>query len=167
MSSEVTFTVTITDEQIEHAIARATAEHRYDDDGDEYTAPLDLRSMVHARIKESINKEIAKCTPEIIRAMVEDRVRQALDDGFPVHSQWGERVGTKTLSEVVGEMVFKKNDRYDTFDLARFIREEAKKHAADTVAKAVKSAAADIDKVFRDAASEGLARMLKSKLGIS
>jgi len=163
--ADSTFTITITQDQIDHAVATACSQTYIDDDGDVQRTDVDLRTMVRKRLAAKVDAEIAKVTTDLVREVVEERVSKALDDGFPVHSQWGERSGTKTLSEIVGEMVFRRSDNYQAFDLHRFIREQAQAHAKDVVAKAVKSASADIDQMFKDAAAEGIAAMLKKRLG--
>lgn len=161
MSNDIQFTVTITDEQVERAIARAVSVHDYAED----RTPIDIRGLVKKRIETHIDTEISKATPEIVRGIVEERVRKALDDGFPVHNSWGERTGTKSLAEIVGEMVFKKANHYDDFDLHKFIRTEAERHAKAIVSAAAKKAQAEIDKVFSEAAAEGLAALLKRVFG--
>ena len=163
--TDSTFTITITQDQIDHAIAHAISHTYLDEDGEVQHAGFDLRTLMRKQLAAKVDAEIAKVTTALVREVVEERVGKALDDGFPVHSKWGDRQGTKTLSEIVGEMVFKKCDNYQSFDLHRFVREQAQAHAKDVVAKAVKAASADIDRTFKAAAAEGIAAMLKKHLG--
>lgn len=166
MSNGITFTVTLTDEQIDRAIGRACQTTQYDEDGEAYDERVDLAGLVRERLGKLVDAEISKVTTAVVREVVEERVRKSLDDGFPIYSTWGECKGTKSLAEIVGEFVFNKRDRYDDFDMHRFIHDQAKAHAKEVVAKAVKAAGDDIDKMFKDAAAEGIAQLFKRKLGI-
>jgi hypothetical protein len=168
VTEPITFTVDIqiTDEHIERAIIKATSRVEYDEDLDEEEIkPLDLNRLVEVRLGKQMNKAIAEVTAAVTREVVEQRVRAALDGGFPKFSQWGQEQGRTTLAELVGQMVFKKGS-HGEFDLESLVRREAAELAKRIVAEHVKAASAQVDAIFKEAATEGLAALFKRKLGV-
>jgi len=170
MPDPITFTVNIeiTDEHIERAIIKATSRVDYDPEEDSETIrPIDLKALVEKRLGKKLDKAIGEVTAAVTREVVEQRVRAALDGGFPTVNEWGQETGRKTLADLVGQTIFRKsnNDR-SGFDLESLVRSEAKEHAKRLVDGYVKTASAEIDKIFKDAATEGLAALLKRKLGV-
>jgi hypothetical protein len=162
-----TFTVEITDDQIERAIARSTTKVYYrHDEGEEVEEPMNLAALVDKAVKTAIDKEVSKVTKEVVDAVVKEHVHAVLHAGFPTFDEWGKPKGHKTLADMIGERVFKP-DRNRSDPLEYQVREETAKHIKVMVAEAVKKTSVDIDKLFSEAATEGIATVLKRKLGIS
>jgi hypothetical protein len=170
VTEPIAFTVNIeiTDEHIERAIIKATSRVDYPEDDTEHVRPLDLRALVEKSLHKTIDKAIATTAAAVTREIVDERVRAALDAGFPTHTSWGQKTGSTTLSELVGAMVFKKGNTHNgEFDLETVVRREAVEHAKRLVAEHVKAASAQLDAMFKDAAAEGIATLLKRKLGVA
>lgn len=159
-----TFSIEITDEMIERAIARSVTKTYYDDDGDPVGEPMHLSSMVKQAVSASIDHEVSKVVQAEVGTAVRDAVAKALADGFPTFDQWGTKTGMKTLRDLIGERCFPRERGQD--GLVSMVRDEAQKTVKAMVAEAVKSAGGAIDKMFADAAAEGLGRLMASKLGI-
>jgi flagellar biosynthesis/type III secretory pathway protein FliH len=168
-----TFTIEITDEQIERAIARSTTkvygsddEDDDEDDDEPREDPMKLATLVNKAVTAAIDKEVAKVTKVVVEAAIKDQVNAALHAGFPTFDEWGTQKGRKTLADMIGERVFKP-DRNRSDPLEYLVREQTEKHIKVMVAEAVKKVSVDIDKMFSDAAAEGIATVLKRRLGIS
>jgi hypothetical protein len=175
-----TLTIEITDEQIDRAIIQAiggatvNVQSGLDDGEDEDEGeddeprerPTHLAALVKKALGEAIAKEVSKVTKEVVAESVAEHVRTALHAGFPTFDEWGNPKGRKTLADMIGERVFKP-DRNRSDPLEYQVREETAKHIKVMVAEAVKKTSVDIDKLFSEAATEGIATVLKRKLGIS
>ena len=165
VASPPAVTIEITDAMVDRAVASLLRGVSYDEDGDHIeVSAVDVPRMVRNEVAKRIDREVCIAIQETARDVVATRVVEILDRGFPVYSQWGEQNGTKTLPQVVGEAVFKKDGYNDS------LATQAHKHMARCVESIVrdhvKSLDVDIRTSMKASAAEALAKWMASTLGV-
>jgi hypothetical protein len=164
-SMEISTTITITNDMLEGAIRRALHRQVWDDDVGEFkTVPADLDAMVKERLREMVDGVVGKVAKEVSEREVEARVNKILDEGFPVHNQWGSREGTKTMAQLVGEIVFKKDSYND--GITKLVRHAMRSAVDAEVKKHIASISGEVATSMKAAASEALAKWMKRTVGM-
>lgn len=164
--SNPSVTIPITDDMIDRAVASLLRVGDYDEEGGPCgtTTAVNVRKMVRDEVQRRIDREICKAIEAATKQAVESRVDEILADGFPVFGPMGEKKETRTLRQLVGEAVFKR-DSY-----GEGLESRARKAMANCVESIVRDHVKTLDKDIREsmkaAASEALAKWMASTLGM-